>query len=220
MPRGVWLVVYPGVILFVILAIKEETFSLWRDFGSPNQGISSLKRDLPGLPRLLSGKESACQCRTDGFDPTCLRATRPLSHDYWACALEPVNSNYWVPMPELLKLMHPRACVPQQEKPPWWAACAPQLESSTHSLWLEQSPCSDDDPAQPKINYVLKKGPADFHSLFKWTGEGFNPFCESVNKHQKIFISWSWRHLNEIQLPVLPQICPFALNWPELWRGD
>ena len=50
MPRGVWLIVYPGVSLCVILVIKEEPFSLWRDFGSPNQGISSLKSDFQGFP--------------------------------------------------------------------------------------------------------------------------------------------------------------------------
>ena len=32
------------------LVIKEEPFSLWRDFGSPNQGISSLKSDFQGFP--------------------------------------------------------------------------------------------------------------------------------------------------------------------------
>ena len=27
-------------------------------------------------------------------DPTCRGATGPVSHDCWACALEPVNHNY------------------------------------------------------------------------------------------------------------------------------
>ena len=40
-------------------------------------------------------------------DPTCLGATKPVRHNYWACALEPVSHNYW-------------AHTPQQEKPAQW----------------------------------------------------------------------------------------------------
>ena len=36
-------------------------------------------------------------------DPTCCRATKPMSHNYWACALEPTSHNYWARMPQLLK---------------------------------------------------------------------------------------------------------------------
>ena len=28
-------------------------------------------------------------------DPTCRRATKPVRHEYWACALKPANHNYW-----------------------------------------------------------------------------------------------------------------------------
>ena len=37
-------------------------------------------------------------------DPTCHRATKPMSHSYWACALEPTSHNYWAHVPQLLKL--------------------------------------------------------------------------------------------------------------------
>ena len=30
-------------------------------------------------------------------DPTCLVATKPVHHNYWACALEPASHNYWSP---------------------------------------------------------------------------------------------------------------------------
>ena len=39
-------------------------------------------------------------------DPTCRGATRPVSHNYWACASG--------------------ACAPQQERPRWWEARAPR----------------------------------------------------------------------------------------------
>ena len=51
-------------------------------------------------------------------DPTCLRATKPMRHNYWACALEPVSHSYWARVP--------RARAPQQEKPLQWEARAPQ----------------------------------------------------------------------------------------------
>ena len=36
-------------------------------------------------------------------DPTCRGATKPISHNYWACALEPASHNYWALAPQLLK---------------------------------------------------------------------------------------------------------------------
>ena len=30
-------------------------------------------------------------------DPTCHGATKPVRHNYWACALEPASHNYWSP---------------------------------------------------------------------------------------------------------------------------
>ena len=38
-----------------------------------------------------------------GEDPTCCRATGPVRHNYWACALEPASHNYWARVPQLLK---------------------------------------------------------------------------------------------------------------------
>ena len=35
--------------------------------------------------------------------PTCCRATKPVRHNYWACALEPASHNYWAHVPQLLK---------------------------------------------------------------------------------------------------------------------
>ena len=36
-------------------------------------------------------------------EPTCHRATKPMHHNYWACALEPASHNYWAWVPQLLK---------------------------------------------------------------------------------------------------------------------
>ena len=55
-------------------------------------------------------------------DPTCCGATKPVHHNYWACALEPPSHNYWACMPQLLKPVHlePVLCnkrSPRNEKP-------------------------------------------------------------------------------------------------------
>ena len=85
-----------------------------------NQGRSEVsKMKMWGLSWWLSGKETTCQCRREESLPdpgrsTCLRATKPMCHNYWACALEPRSCNYWAHVPQLL---NPRTCSRQQEKP-------------------------------------------------------------------------------------------------------
>ena len=64
-------------------------------------------------------------------DPTCRGATKPVRHNYWACALEPTSHDYWAHMP--------RARAPQQEKPPQWEAHAPQRRVAPPSLQLEKA---------------------------------------------------------------------------------
>ena len=66
-------------------------------------------------------------------DLTCRGTTKPVQHDYWACALEPASHNYRAREPQLLsphatttEARMPRAQAPQQEKPPQWEAHAPQ----------------------------------------------------------------------------------------------
>ena len=57
---------------------------------------------------------------------TCCGATKPMHHNYWACALEPASHNCWSPRATTTEARAPRVCAPQQEKPPQWEARAPQ----------------------------------------------------------------------------------------------
>ena len=66
-------------------------------------------------------------------DPMFRGATKPMRHNYWACALEPASHNYWACVLQPLSLRAattearmPRARAPQQEKPPQWEARTPQ----------------------------------------------------------------------------------------------
>ena len=59
-------------------------------------------------------------------DPTCRGTTKPVCHNYWACALEPTSHNYWRPRATTTEAHAPRARAPQQEKPQQWEACTLQ----------------------------------------------------------------------------------------------
>ena len=84
-----------------------------------------------GSPDGCSGEEAVCQCRRHWFNPWPRKIPEQLDlWAYWICALEPGSCNCWSPMP--------RAGAPQQEKPPQWQACAPQLESNPCLLQLAE----------------------------------------------------------------------------------
>ena len=75
-------------------------------------------------------------------DPICGEETKPIGHNYWACALESASRTHWAHVPQLVKSQHPRAQA-QQERPPQWEVCVPATREETGS---------SGDPAQPKIN--------------------------------------------------------------------
>ena len=56
-------------------------------------------------------------------NPTCCGVTKPVYHNYWACALEPRSCKYWACTPRTYAL--------QWEKPPQWEAHAPQRRPNT-----------------------------------------------------------------------------------------
>ena len=112
-------------------------------------------KDGGGLLWWLSDKESICQCRRRGFDPwfrkilhaeeqlsPCATTTEPKSHNYWACVLQRLKPA--CPVPVLTREA-------TTTRNPWTAT-----KSSPHSPQLEKSPCSNKDPAQPKIVLKIK----------------------------------------------------------------
>ena len=62
-------------------------------------------------------------------DPTCHRTTKPVRHNYWACALEPASHNY-------------RACVPQLLKPVRLEPVLRSKRSHRSEKPVHRSPCS------------------------------------------------------------------------------
>ena len=101
-------------------------------------------RDFPGgtvvkNPPAMQGTRVRSLVRED---PTCHGATKPMCHNYWACALKPASHNYWSP--------HPRACAPQQEKPPQVRSPRTTLKSSPHSPQLEKACAQQQRPNAAK----------------------------------------------------------------------
>ena len=70
-------------------------------------------------------------------DPTCRGATKPVRHNYWACALEPANHNYWAHEPQLLK--------PARLEPVLRNKRSHRNEKPAHH---------NEDPTQPKLNKI------------------------------------------------------------------
>ena len=80
----------------------------------------------------------------------CHRATKPVCHKYWACALEPRSHNDWAT--EAYVLYSPWSAI--REATAMRSLCT-AMNSSPHSLQLEKSPHSSEDLAQPKINKII-----------------------------------------------------------------
>ena len=73
-------------------------------------------------------------------DPTCRGATKPVRHNYRACALEPASHNYWAHVPRLLK-----------------PVCLEPVLHNKRSHRNEKPAHCSEDPMQPKINKLKKK---------------------------------------------------------------
>ena len=71
-------------------------------------------------------------------DPTCYRATKPMSCNYWACTLEPKKHNYWARVPQLLKPACPEPCYATR-KATAMRSMHTTMKSSSRSLQLEKA---------------------------------------------------------------------------------
>ena len=69
-------------------------------------------------------------------DPTCCGATKPVCHNYWACALEPMSHNYWARVPQLLS---PRAATTEPTCHNYWSPCTQSPCSSTREATAMRS---------------------------------------------------------------------------------
>ena len=92
------------------------------------------------------------------------------------------------------KACAPRACVPQQEKPPQRETHAPQLGSGSCLPQLEKSLCSKEDPEQTKINRWIKLYVSIIHAhtYIKplWPSEKGQRLCYEVLEQAQLSDLW------------------------------
>ena len=128
------------------LPFQHQSFQ-WIKLGRVSGG--SVVKNLPASARdmgLIPGPGRSYMLILE--DPTCLRATKPLCHSSWACALE--REPQLSLCAAIVEAWAPKTCAPQQEKPPQWEAFTPQLEEPP-LIQLEKRPRSNKDPAQLRI---------------------------------------------------------------------
>ena len=74
-------------------------------------------------------------------DPTCRGATKPVCHNYWACALDPASHNYWAREPQLLKPVGLEPMLCNKRSHPMRSPCT-ATNSSPRLPQLEKSLCA------------------------------------------------------------------------------
>ena len=91
-------------------------------------------------------------------DPTCPGATKPMRHNYWACALEPASHNYWACVPQLLKPACLDPCSATREATAM-RSLRTATKSSPHLVQLEKAHVQQRRPnaAKNKLINSLKK---------------------------------------------------------------
>ena len=117
-----------------VLEWAASAFSMIPGSGTKIPNVSQHGQKIGGgFPSGSVVKEYTCQWRRHGFDLWSRKiphASKPVHHNYQACAPEPRSHNYWVHILKLLKPTCPRA----------------------HAS-LEKSPCSNEYPAQWKVKF-------------------------------------------------------------------
>ena len=139
---------FSGLIYFIF---KMRNWMRWLPRSS--LPLDSRTWGFPGGPevRICLPKQETQIGSLIWEDPTCRRATKPICHSYWDCALEPQSRktgptccSYWSPC-----VLQP---VVRPEKPLQGEACTQQPESDPCSPQLDKSPHSNENLAQPKVN--------------------------------------------------------------------
>ena len=137
------------------LLIQLYTQSNFSDF--------KVYQEMLGPPWWYSGWKLTCQWGDTGLIPDPGRFHMPQSN--YACAPQLLSPNSRADEPQLWSLhaatteaRGPRACASQQENPLQWEAHALQQRVVPARCTSRKPMQSNEDPAQPKINKILKKG--------------------------------------------------------------
>ena len=114
-------------------------------------------------------------------DPTCREATRPVSHNYWACASG--------------------ACAPQRKRPRQWEARAPRWRVDPALAATRESPRTEAQHSQKK----KKRKKNDINPWLKRLREvtKVTKFWKTERRQSNIFNTWKTKLENWLALKKL-----------------
>ena len=89
---------------------------------------------------------------------TCHKATKPVCHSYWACALEPPFCNYWAQVLQQLKPVYLEPALQNKRSHHSEKLTRHNYRVASIPTTSEKSPQSNETPVQPKIKWktILK----------------------------------------------------------------
>ena len=123
-------------------------------------------------------------------DPICRGATKPVCHNYWACALETASHNCWARVPQLLKPVHLEPMLPTREATTMRSLIT-TTKSSPCSPQTEKSPCAatKTQHSKNKINkFIFKKRLLNKKLKTQITGKIFH----ADRLEELIFLRWPY----------------------------
>ena len=100
-------------------------------------------------------------------DPTCRRATKPMCHNYWACALEPASRKHWAHVLQLLKpvCLEPVLCN-KRSKATTMRSPHTTTKSNPHSPQLEKPHAQQRGPNVAKKKRKRKRQTSNWAKIF------------------------------------------------------
>ena len=117
-------------------------------------------------------------------DPTCCGAPKPVSHNYWVCALESASRNYWAHMPQLLKPERLEPVLHNKEKPLQWEA---------HAL-------------QRRLNAARKNKQTNYGGVSAWGSEQ----CELL---ERVWMNANVLHPEDAEILHVKIKCSSSMFW-------
>ena len=134
-------------------------------------------------------------------DSTCHRATKPMCHNYWACALGPSSHNYWSPGAYHLHtaITEPLCC--NYWSPYAWSLCSATREATavrSPGIAMKSNPCSSESPhmvtktqhSQKLNKQINKKTPDNQSNLEKEEWSWSNQLLESWSLRKGCLFIW------------------------------
>ena len=100
-------------VIFLVMCLNNNLLNKYCKYGHKNMGFNKIwdeRQETCRTASLMAQCLRICLPMQGTWvralvraDPTCCGATKPVRHNYWACALEPVSHNYWAHVPQPLK---------------------------------------------------------------------------------------------------------------------